>query len=36
MIPVNPYKFISGGDGMQVQVDLRDNKTVYSGSEFGI
>ncbi|MEK7199729.1 MAG: glycosyl hydrolase [Bacteroidota bacterium] len=31
----NPYKFISGGDGMQVQVDLRDNKTVYSGSQFG-
>lgn len=31
----NPYKFISGGDGMQVQVDWRDNKTVYSGSQFG-
>lgn len=31
----NPYKFIGGGDGMQVQVDLRDNKTVYSGSQFG-
>ncbi len=31
----NPYKGINGGDGMQVQVDLRDNKTVYSGSQFG-
>ncbi len=31
----NPYKGISGGDGMQVQVDWRDNKTVYSGSQFG-
>lgn len=31
----NPYKAINGGDGMQVQVDLRDNKTVYSGSQFG-
>jgi photosystem II stability/assembly factor-like uncharacterized protein len=26
---------IGGGDGMQVQVDWRDNKTVYSGSQFG-
>ncbi|MBL7760628.1 MAG: hypothetical protein JNK08_08020 [Sediminibacterium sp.] len=31
----NPYKRIGGGDGMQVQVDWRDNKTVYSGSQFG-
>lgn len=31
----NPFKGINGGDGMQVQVDLRDNKTVYSGSQFG-
>ncbi len=31
----NPYKGINGGDGMQVQVDWRDNKTVYSGSQFG-
>ncbi len=31
----NPYKNIGGGDGMQVQVDWRDNKTVYSGSQFG-
>ncbi len=32
----NPYKGIGGGDGMQVQVDWRDNKTVYSGSQFGV
>lgn len=31
----NPYKGINGGDGMQVQVDWRDSKTVYSGSQFG-
>jgi photosystem II stability/assembly factor-like uncharacterized protein len=30
-----PWKRIGGGDGMQVQVDTRDNKTVYSGSQFG-
>ncbi len=30
-----PYKFILGGDGMQVQVDPRDNNTVYSGFQFG-
>ncbi len=30
-----PWKGIGGGDGMQVQVDTRDNKTVYSGSQFG-
>ena len=30
-----PWKAIGGGDGMQVQVDTRDNKTVYSGSQFG-
>lgn len=29
------YKRLGGGDGMQVQVDTRDNKTVYSGSQFG-
>jgi photosystem II stability/assembly factor-like uncharacterized protein len=29
------WKGIGGGDGMQVQVDTRDNKTVYSGSQFG-
>ena len=32
----NPFKSINGGDGMQVQVDWRDNKTVYSGSQFGV
>jgi photosystem II stability/assembly factor-like uncharacterized protein len=30
------YKMIGGGDGMQVQVDTRDNATVYSGSQFGV
>lgn len=30
-----PYKGIGGGDGMQVQIDNRDNETVYSGSQFG-
>ena len=29
------WKGIGGGDGMQVQVDTRDNKTVYSGFQFG-
>ena len=29
------WKGIGGGDGMQVQVDTRDNKTVYAGSQFG-
>jgi len=28
-------KNIGGGDGMQVQVDLRDNLTTYYGSQFG-
>ena len=32
---VYPWKNIGGGDGMQVQVDTRDNKTVYAGSQFG-
>ena len=31
----NPYKRLNGGDGMQVQIDTRDNKTFYSGSQFG-
>ena len=31
----NPFKRVGGGDGMQVQVDWRDNKTVYSGFQFG-
>ena len=30
------YKAINGGDGMQAQVDTRDNATVYSGSQFGV
>lgn len=30
-----PYKMIGWGDGMQVQIDSRDNDIVYSGSQFG-
>ncbi len=30
-----PWKMIGGGDGMQVQVDTRDNKTAYAGFQFG-
>ena len=30
-----PYKFILGGDGMQVNVDTTNNKTVYTGFQFG-
>jgi photosystem II stability/assembly factor-like uncharacterized protein len=30
-----PYKALAGGDGMQVQVDTRDNTTTYAGSQFG-
>ncbi len=30
-----PYRSILGGDGMQVQIDLRDNVTVYTGLQFG-
>ena len=29
------WKSIMGGDGMQVQVDWRDNRTVYTGFQFG-
>jgi hypothetical protein len=29
------YESIGGGDGMQVEIDWRDNATVYSGSQFG-
>jgi photosystem II stability/assembly factor-like uncharacterized protein len=32
---VYAYKEIGGGDGMQVQVDTRDNKTLYTGYQFG-
>ncbi|MGH2565077.1 MAG: WD40/YVTN/BNR-like repeat-containing protein, partial [Ginsengibacter sp.] len=31
----NEWKNLGGGDGMRVQVDTRDNKTVYFGSQFG-
>ena len=30
-----PFKGLVGGDGMQVQVDTRDNATTYAGSQFG-
>lgn len=30
------FEMINGGDGMQVQVDTRDNTTVYTGSQFGV
>ncbi|MCC7244213.1 MAG: glycosyl hydrolase, partial [Saprospiraceae bacterium] len=30
-----PYRELMGGDGMQVQVDYRDNATVYTGFQFG-
>lgn len=30
-----PYKRIMGGDGMQVEIDTRDNTTVYTGLQFG-
>src|SRR5688572_11535593 len=30
------YRGINGGDGMQAQVDTRDNVTVYSGYQFGV
>ena len=30
-----PYKSIMGGDGMQIQIDKRDNFTVYTGYQFG-
>jgi len=29
------FKPLVGGDGMQVQVDIRDNATTYAGSQFG-
>ncbi len=31
----NDFKFLYGGDGMQVQIDTRDNNTVYTGYQFG-
>jgi photosystem II stability/assembly factor-like uncharacterized protein len=30
-----PYESIMGGDGMQIQIDTRDNATVYTGYQFG-
>ncbi|KAA1247305.1 glycosyl hydrolase [Aquimarina sp. RZ0] len=30
-----PWKSIMGGDGMQVQIDNRDNNIVYTGFQFG-
>jgi len=30
-----PYKHIMGGDGFKVEIDNRDNKTVYTGYQFG-
>ncbi|MBA9076628.1 WD40/YVTN/BNR-like repeat-containing protein [Rufibacter quisquiliarum] len=30
-----PYQRLGGGDGMMVQVDFRDNNTVYTGSQYG-
>lgn len=30
-----PYKELMGGDGMQIQVDYRDNNTLYTGYQFG-
>ncbi len=30
-----PYQSIMGGDGMQIQIDSRDNETVYTGFQFG-
>lgn len=30
-----PYEGIMGGDGMQIQIDSRDNETIYTGYQFG-
>ena len=30
-----PYKFLFGGDGMQTQIDPRDNETAYVGYQYG-
>lgn len=30
-----PYEFIFGGDGMQIQIDSRNSKIVYTGFQFG-
>jgi len=31
----NDFKQLFGGDGMQVQIDTRDNNTIYTGYQFG-
>ena len=30
-----PYKSLMGGDGMQIEIDTRNNNTVYTGYQFG-
>jgi photosystem II stability/assembly factor-like uncharacterized protein len=30
-----PYEFLSGGDGMQVQIDNRNTNIIYTGYQFG-
>ncbi len=30
-----PYAMILGGDGMQIEIDTRDNNIIYSGYQFG-
>ena len=30
-----PYELLIGGDGMQIQIDPRNNETVYTGFQFG-
>ncbi|NND94034.1 MAG: glycosyl hydrolase [Flavobacteriales bacterium] len=30
-----PYEMLMGGDGMQIEVDPRDNETIYTGYQFG-
>lgn len=30
-----PYERLSGGDGMQIQIDKRNSKIVYTGSQYG-
>jgi photosystem II stability/assembly factor-like uncharacterized protein len=32
---VYPYKELLGGDGMQIEIDLRDNNILYTGYQFG-
>jgi photosystem II stability/assembly factor-like uncharacterized protein len=32
---INPFKSIGDGDGMQVQIDTRNNETIYVGYQFG-